>query len=228
MNTKVKWILFDFGGCLDSDGIHSRALFLEQFEKFHLISKEKERLEFQDAYTFSDRTVTEKSLVLNSGLLEMNDKMCYHIASKLNINNTDKVSTVARAITGIQSGYLRRNKEILKQLNERYRLGIVSNFSGNLALILNEFNLNPLFSFVLDSYHVGLKKPDPGIFELALKQCEVQAGEICYIGDSVEKDIAPARSLGMKTILISRHPINSGADYTLSSLEELLEIIHII
>ncbi|MDD4972736.1 MAG: HAD family hydrolase [Bacteriovorax sp.] len=225
---RVKWILFDFGGCLDSDGVHSRTLFLNQFAKYNLLNSAEDFTNFQDAYTYSDRIVIENSLIVDSPLLEMNDKMCYYIAKKLNKTDALKVTEVAKSITEIQSLYLRRNNKILEQLNGQYQLGIISNFSGNLATILNEFSLASHFRFVLDSYHVGSSKPNPAIFNLALEKCKSTSKDICFVGDNIERDINPANALGMKTILISPTPQKSDADYTLASLEDLLVLTQII
>jgi HAD superfamily hydrolase (TIGR01509 family) len=225
---QVKWILFDFGGCLDSDGVHSRTLFLNQFSKYNLINSANDYTHFQEAYTYSDRTVIDNSFIVDSTLLEMNERMCFYIAEKLNIKNASVVSDVALAITEIQSLYLKRNKKILEQLNGQYQLGIISNFSGNLETILKEFSLSAHFSFVLDSYHVGSCKPNPAIFNLAVEKCSSTSKEICFVGDNLEKDIAPAKALGMKTILISPTRLKCEADYTLTSLEELLVLTQII
>ncbi|MBC7537340.1 MAG: HAD family hydrolase [Bacteriovorax sp.] len=225
---QVKWILFDFGGCLDSDGVHSRTLFLNQFSKYNLINSVDDYTHFQEAYTYSDRLVIDNSLIVDSTLLEMNERMCFYIAQKLNIKKAPIVSEVAMAITEIQSLYLKRNKKILEKLNGQYQLGIISNFSGNLETILKEFSLATHFSFVLDSYHVGSSKPNPAIFNLAVEKCSSISKEICFVGDNLEKDIAPAKALGMKTILISPIQLKCEADYTLSSLEELLVLTQII
>ena len=218
----IPWILFDFGGCLDSDGVHSRKLFLEQFIKFDLVKNQSNYSIFQEAYSYSDKKVINESLILDANLLLMNEKMCFYIAEFLNINDQSTISKVASAITDVQAYYLKRNKLILEKLVPHYKLGIISNFSGNLKKILEEFELSPYFNFVLDSYHVGFSKPDPRIFELAIKTCGVSSKDICFIGDNIDRDILPAKKVGMKTILISSNLAESQADYNLSSLEDLL------
>jgi putative hydrolase of the HAD superfamily len=223
---KLKWILFDFGGCLDSDGMHSRALFFNQFLKYNLLIPGESSTTFNEAYTYSDRLVVANSLIINSTLFEMNAIMCFHIASKLKISNASMVTNIAESITYIQSKYLKRNRKILQKLAEQYQLGIVSNFSGNLTAILNEFFMMPYFNFVLDSYHVGFSKPNSAIFNLALQKCKAAPNEICFIGDNIANDIRPAKALGMKTVLICDKGGNSEADYTLTSLEEFLELTH--
>lgn len=225
---QVKWILFDFGGCLDSDGVHSRTLFSNQFAKYNLINSPDDYVHFQEAYTYSDRTVIDNSLIVNSPLREMNDRMCFYIAKKLNITNSKVLAEASKAITEVQSIYLRRNKKILEQLSARYQMGIISNFSGNLTTILDEYSLASHFNFVLDSYHVGTSKPNSAIFNLALQKCSSNSEDICFVGDNLERDIAPAKNIGMKTILICPTRKKTQADYTLTSLEELLVLTQII
>lgn len=219
----VEWLLFDFGGCLDSDGVHSRSLFFNQFKKFNIIDDSEESyLLFQEAYTYSDSTLIQKSIVTNSELAQMNEKMCLFIALKLKIRDALKLSQVSKSITDIQTYYLKRNKKLLTELKKVYRLGMVSNFTGNLESILNEYSLRNDFQFVLDSYHVGISKPDARIFKNAILQCQTAPDNICFIGDSEERDITPAKELGMKTILISASKKKTAADYMVTSLEELL------
>jgi 5'-nucleotidase len=66
---------------------------------------------------------------------------------------------------------------------------------------------------------VGLRKPDPAIFELALERAGLRAEEVLVIGDSYETDIAPARALGMRTLWIHpNHPVSLPADAIAPSL----------
>jgi HAD superfamily hydrolase (TIGR01549 family) len=223
---KTKWILFDFGGCLDSDGLHTRSLYMNQFSKSLLINPEKDIEEFNNAYTKSDTILINDSLVLNSSLKEMNEVMCLSIAKNLNINSQQKIKNVASAITKFQEIHLRRNQKIIEELAKKFKLGVVSNFSGNLLKILDDYSLAPYFTFVLDSYHVGVSKPDPKIFKIAIDQCQAPTNEIVFVGDNPERDISPARALGMKTILISSVLQKNDSDYLLRSLTELLELSH--
>ena len=137
---KTKWILFDYGGCLDSDGLHSRTLYMNQFSKRNLIKPIDDFDAFNDAYTLSDEALIKESLVINSNLIEMNECMCIKIANLLGINDTTEIKTVAASITKFQESYLRRNQKTIEQLSKKFKLGIVSNFSGNLLKILNEYS----------------------------------------------------------------------------------------
>lgn len=222
MSLNVSWLLFDYGGCLDSDGVHSRTLFLRQFVAYGLFPRMDDNTVFESAYTYSDRKVIDESLIAESSLLEMNQKMCFFMAEKLGGTSRSRIMEVARAITDVQSGYLKRNQIILSRLSRYYRLGVISNFSGNLHKILDDFSLSPYLTFILDSFHVGHRKPDPEIFELALSKCRTSANDICFVGDNLDRDIFPAKRLGIKTVLISKKQNQSAADYTFSSIQDLL------
>ena len=222
----TKWILFDFGGCLDSDGLHSRTLYMNQFYQNNLIKPEIEYDTFNNAYTWSDEILIKNSLAINSNLYEMNECMCVNIANFLAINDLVAIKKVASSITKFQETHLKRNQKTIKELSTKFKLGIVSNFCGNLLQILHEYSLDSYFTFILDSYHVGANKPDPKIFQLAIQLCQVTPEEIYFVGDNPVRDIAPARALGMKTILISPFTRPTDSNYVLSSVAEILELSH--
>lgn len=61
------------------------------------------------------------------------------------------------------------SKAVLTQLAETYPMVLVSNFYGNVETVLHEMHLNHLFSHVIESAVVGIRKPDPQIFQLAVE-----------------------------------------------------------
>ncbi len=225
--TSTKWILFDFGGCLDSDGEHSRELFLKHFQN-NLKSNKLDVLQFQIAYTKTDLLINKLSLVKESNLAEMNLIICQMIASELNILQSNTIANISNSITSEQSYFLKRNQNIIKLLSNNYKLGIISNFSGNLEKILVEFSLLKYFDFVLDSFHVGFLKPNPLIFKHAISKCKTEISNIIYLGDNLERDIIPAHSIGLRTIHLNiKKRQNKIANYTVSSLTEVLNLAQI-
>jgi putative hydrolase of the HAD superfamily len=93
---------------------------------------------------------------------------------------------------------VRRNTPLLDRLAGRWPLGVVSNFSGNLARCLEELDLMRYFRVVLDSAVVGREKPDPHLFELARSSLGTGAAGTWMVGDNPEADIRPALALGMR------------------------------
>ena len=96
-----------------------------------------------------------------------------------------------------------RTVETLEELRRRgYRLGVISNADGRVEALLDSMGLLPHFEFVIDSGTVGVEKPDPRIFRMALERMGVQPHEAVYVGDVYEIDIVGARAAGMRAYLI--------------------------
>ena len=94
----------------------------------------------------------------------------------------------------------------VRQLAEGQRhLGIVTN--GPTAVQRDKvelLGLDRLVDFVVISGEVGIEKPDPRIFELALARAGTTADEAVVIGDAPEYDIAGARAAGIRSIWVNR------------------------
>jgi len=90
--------------------------------------------------------------------------------------------------------------ELLAELAERgFTLGVVSNGCGNVDKLCDDFGYTPFLSVIVDSRRVGLFKPDPAIFSYAAEKLGHNPGEILMVGDSFDRDIRPAKEIGMKT-----------------------------
>lgn len=106
--------------------------------------------------------------------------------------------------------------EVLARLASRYELGIISNFDGRLRTVLAELKLMPLFSSVVISSEVGADKPDPWIFEEALRQMKAQPQEALHVGDEPAADWEGAEKAGLNVFRLKR------PDLTLENLAKLL------
>jgi len=121
---------------------------------------------------------------------------------------------------------------VLQELKKKYRLGLVSNFAYPPAIkqTLGKFRLSKFFDVIVISGDVGWRKPSPKIFEKALEALHVSASEAVFVGDAPFHDIAGARHVGMKTVLLRRLGEKETADTgnpdkIISGLEELLTIL---
>lgn len=86
-------------------------------------------------------------------------------------------------------------------------VGVVSNAEYRYQeVILPALGLNQgsEWDFGVFSGIVGIEKPDPRIYEIALEKANVSAEEALHIGDSMRKDYIPARSIGMHALLLDR------------------------
>lgn len=80
--------------------------------------------------------------------------------------------------------------------------GVISNANGSVRSILEETGLAAHLDFILDSAVVGVEKPDPRIFQMALAEARVVPGEAVYIGDLYSVDVLGARGAGLDGILL--------------------------
>ncbi len=85
-----------------------------------------------------------------------------------------------------------------------YILGVISNSIGTIAEQLTRAGLARYFRFILDSAVVGVEKPDPAIFKMALDQAGVAADEAIFIGDTYATDVGGAKQAGIRGVLIDR------------------------
>jgi putative hydrolase of the HAD superfamily len=88
---------------------------------------------------------------------------------------------------------------VLADLSTRFRLGVVSNGCGNVDVLCADLGYAPYLSVAIDSRRVGLYKPDPSIFIHAAARLGMPPSDVLMVGDSFDRDIRPARSVGMKT-----------------------------
>jgi putative hydrolase of the HAD superfamily len=79
---------------------------------------------------------------------------------------------------------------------------MISNSDGSIERMITEQGLAPYFRFVLDSRVVGVEKPDPRIFHMALERAEVGPAEAVYIGDLYSIDVVGSRAAGLDAILL--------------------------
>jgi putative hydrolase of the HAD superfamily len=96
--------------------------------------------------------------------------------------------------------------EVLRKLQRKYKLGIVSNFAipECVVKLLETHGLDKFFDVVVVSAAVNKRKPSPEIFQKALEKLSVDAAETVFVGDTVDADIKGAKDMGMKTIFIER------------------------
>jgi HAD superfamily hydrolase (TIGR01549 family) len=116
---------------------------------------------------------------------------------------------------------------VLHVLRERgYTLGIVSNADGRVAASLAEKGTAEYFAAVVDSYVVGVEKPDARIFALALEGCAASPEESIFVGDIYEIDVRGARNAGITPVLLD--PLNAYGPVDcqrLAALDELLTLL---
>ena len=91
----------------------------------------------------------------------------------------------------------------MQVLFEKFDLGIIANQSEDIIGLLQSSGLERYFKVKTISGVAKLKKPDPGIFQLALMEAGCDAGNCVMVGDRLDTDICPANRLGMATIRVT-------------------------
>jgi putative hydrolase of the HAD superfamily len=118
--------------------------------------------------------------------------------------------------------------DVLAALRSRKTVGLISNFEHppHVYLLLSHLGLVRFFDTVVVSGDVGVEKPDPRIFELALGQVGLEPREAVYVGDTAE-DVQGALAAGMCPVLIRRDEGVEGPidDFKLTQRPSVIEQI---
>lgn len=99
-----------------------------------------------------------------------------------------------------------------------FRLAVVSNWDHRLPSLLDQLGIAGWFDAVVYSAAVGVEKPHPGIFARALTVLGVAAERTLHVGDRRIEDLEGAQAVGMRGLLLSRHPGTAGDLINLSGL----------
>jgi len=98
---------------------------------------------------------------------------------------------------------------VLEALQQHKTLALISNFDHPpyVHALVRKLGLEKFFTAIVVSGDIGIKKPDPRIFDLALQRTGLHPEEVVYIGDT-EDDIACSLSAGIAPILIQRNQLD--------------------
>lgn len=107
-----------------------------------------------------------------------------------------------------------------------YRVGLISNFDSWLEKMLIEMEVGHVFDPSVISGVVGVEKPDPAIYRMAVERAGVDATRCVHVGDSLTNDVVPAEEVGIIPILIDRVGRYPRSRYArVRALNELLPLI---
>jgi YjjG family noncanonical pyrimidine nucleotidase len=123
-----------------------------------------------------------------------------------------------------KSNLLPQAREVVDYLCQRYPLVIVTNgFEEIQTVKVDASGLRPFFRAVITSERAQSKKPEPGIFSLALEHLGATADETIMIGDNLLTDIAGARQSGIDQVFYNPQgqPHSSACTYEIRELNEL-------
>ena len=191
----IKGFIFDYGGTLDTGGHHWGKVIWHAYERQQVPVSEAQ---FREAYVYGERTLGKNPIIqpdftFRRTLEEKLRLQFEYLHLPLEVKVLDDLYEHTLAET-------RKSREVLLHLKEHYPMVLVSNFYGNIATVLKEFQLDGIFSQIIESAVVGVRKPDPRIFSLGVEALGLKPEEVIVVGDSIDKDIIPARQAGCQTV----------------------------
>ena len=227
----IRGYIFDYGGTLDTGGNHWGKVIWHAYER---VGVPVDEALYREAYVYGERTLGRNPII------QPNFTFRQTLEQKIGLQLVfieSKCPKVTRAKYGEQlldDLYIRtceettRSRNVLLQLHERFPMVLVSNFYGNIATVLREFSLDGIFQQVVESAVVGIRKPDSRIFTLGVEALDLDPSDVVVVGDSIDKDIIPARQAGCHTMWFkgegwTSDPVDeSAADRIITNLTELL------
>ena len=223
MNNRIKHIFFDLDHTLWDFDKNSRLTFENIFKLNKIDLDLSEFLEVYEPINlrywkmYREERVSKADLrygrlkdALDSINVSVGDKMINH----LSVAYIDHLTTFNHLFDG--------TFEILEYLQLKYHLHIITNgFQEAQERKMINSNIRSYFKTVTNSEMVGVKKPNPKIFNFALNQANAKSNESIMIGDSLEADIEGAKHVGMSAILFTQKSLDTDKIKVIHHLKEL-------
>lgn len=231
----IKGIIFDYGGTLDTGGRHWSEVIWEGYQNAGVAL---DKAQFREAYVYAERELARERHILPAH--DFHDMLVIKVRIELEWlvrqglfapqDVEDATAKIAEYCYRAAADNIDKAKPVLQQLAEKYPLVLVSNFYGNIETVLKDFGIRDYFQAIIESAVLGIRKPDPRIFEHGVKALGCQPGETLVIGDSYRKDIAPAEQIGCQVLWIKGEAWSEEENATfhpntIESLGETLEVL---
>lgn len=199
---KNKGYIFDYGGTLDTRGCHWGKVLWHAYEYVGVPVSEEQ---FREAYVYAERylgthPVVKPTFTFRQTLETKLELELAHLSTLSGKELGTCKSALLEKLYADVTATTAHSGEVLRALKENYPMVLVSNFYGNITVVLREFGLDTLFDKVIESAVVGIRKPDPQIFALGVEALGMEPSDVAVVGDSFSKDILPARQIGCRTI----------------------------
>ena len=221
----VDGLLFDYGATLDTAGTHWGKAIWHACQACNVPVSEDD---FRKAYVYAERTLGSQDIVqpqwtFRQTLAEKIRLEMGWLAENGMLQLSGETRRTAEAVHALLYRQVEeetaRSRKALAALAGHFRLGLVSNFYGNIRAVLAEFSLDAFFPHVVESAAVGIRKPDQRLFTMGAEAMGTAPGRTAVVGDSIDKDIAPAKAAGMKAVWVKGEAWkNEGCDETLPDL----------
>lgn len=192
----IKGYIFDYGGTLDTGGHHWGKVIWHAYERQQVPVSEAQ---FREAYVHGERTLGKNPIIQPDFTFRQTLEKKLQLQLEF-LHQEYYLSPLLDDLYSRTQAETRKSREVLLRLKEQYPMVLVSNFYGNIQTVLSEFDLDGVFSQIIESAVVGVRKPDPRIFSLGVEALGLKPDEVVVVGDSIDKDIVPARQAGCHTV----------------------------
>lgn len=201
----IQGIIFDYGGTLDSRGVHWSEVLWQGYQQAGVpIDKET----FRTVYVEGERALARERIILPQDNFHtlLHKKVAVEISylaeqpdEATRMRWTDEIAAYCDAAA---RSCINEARPMLEVLHERYPMMLVSNFYGNIDEVLRDYGIRHLFKGIIESAVVGIRKPNPTLFRLGVDALELTPEQVLVVGDSLRKDIEPAEHLGCHVLWI--------------------------
>jgi putative hydrolase of the HAD superfamily len=217
-------VFFDLDHTLWDFDQNSGLAFQQVFQKFNIEVALKEFLEIYEPINFDywkafrEERVTKEQLRRGRLIDTFSTlKIRYPLAviDAMSVSYIDELPANNHLLPGAA--------EVLEYLHPKYKLHIITNgFQEVQNIKLNKSNIAHYFETVTSSEEVGVKKPNPLVFQRALIKANTSAAQSIMIGDTFEADILGAEAVGMQSLFYNYRKEEIPGTYAL--INHLLEI----
>lgn len=169
----VKGLIFDYGGTIDSRGVHWSEIIYDGYLSAGL---NVDKTEFRTSYVFAERELARNrhiypqhtfgDLMLIKIAIELGDLAARGIITPEDVERF--TTPIARYCYETARATVEESRPVLESLAEKYPMVLVSNFYGNIESVLRDFGIRHLFKGIIESAVVGVRKPDARIFSLGV------------------------------------------------------------
>jgi len=202
---KPKMILFDYGHTLlcepDPDFIRGEAAL------FEYVKSNKNNLTPKQVCDFSQELFERIGVARELGLELHEWQFQRFLYEYLEIELSISLPEAERIFWyHVSAGAIMPNADkMIKYINTcGIRSGVISNMGFSGAALTERINrLLPLnkFEFIIASSEYMFRKPNPMLFELALKKCGLNAGDVWFCGDNIKADVEGSAAVGIFPVL---------------------------
>ena len=199
----IKGIIFDYGGTLDSRGVHWSEVLWQGYQQAEVPI---DKATFRSAYVEAERALARERIILpqddfHSLLLKKVKIEISYLPERPDESTCQRwAEQIAAYCDDAARSCIDEARPMLENLSQRYPMMLVSNFYGNIDEVLRAYGIRHLFKGIIESAVVGVRKPNPTLFRLGVDALELNPHEVLVVGDSLRKDIEPAEQLGCQVL----------------------------